>query len=435
MSSVVRQVRPIEDSQGEVLFNHLYGVDLDGYVQIAHIEDGNIHSKNYKKIKLKDAIEKYEGLKDIFITPNTTYNGKRLVKNIRQFRALYIDIDNRDWSFNDIVVEVWDLVNREEIPQPTMVINSGRGVHLYWRIANAPYQALITWQELEDYLYQQLKDLGADNRATDAARVLRLPGTINSKNNAECEIALIDEDTTYSMYKLREEYLKWKPKAFKTIETTEIINNKQVKHTVMQFFTSYSLHIARAEDILTICKLRNYNVTGCRNMIIHCYAYWLGVTTRDKDTLEEEVRELNSKFTMSLKDSEVKAILRCVPKAIDKFIAYEQGLRSGEVKRVSKGMRDKGGYWYRNETLIERLGITQEEEKHLKTIVSKKEKYRRCSEDKRDKRRNENGLTKREEKKQVLFKAVKELVNKGLSNKTIAIKLNLSVRQVQRYKK
>ena len=54
----------------------------------------------------------------------------------------------------------------------------------------------------------------------------------------------------------------------------------------------------------------------------------------------------------------LNAILRCIPKAIDKFIDYEQGIRSGEAKRVSKGMKDKGGYWYKNETLIEALNIT-----------------------------------------------------------------------------
>ena len=67
-----------------------------------------------------------------------------------------------------------------------------------------------------------------------------------------------------------------------------------------------------------------------------------------------------------MKDTEIKAILRCIPKAIDKFIEYEQGIRNCERKRVSKGMRDKGGYWYKNETLIERLDITPEEQTHMK---------------------------------------------------------------------
>ncbi len=77
-------------------------------------------------------------------------------------------------------------------------------------------------------------------------------------------------------------------------------------------------------------------------------------------------------------------------KILSKSIGYEQGLRSGEQKRVSKGMRDKEGYWYKNTILIERLGITANEQKHMKTIIGTDEKYERNNE-----RRNENGLTKK----------------------------------------
>ena len=87
-----------------------------------------------------------------------------------------------------------------------MVTDSGRGVHLYWRIQNAPFGALNTWQELQDYIYYNLKHLGADRKATDGARVLRLPGTINSKSDTDCKVLYIDNDVEYSMYELREEY-------------------------------------------------------------------------------------------------------------------------------------------------------------------------------------------------------------------------------------
>ena len=50
-------------------------------------------------------------------------------------------------------------------------------------------------------------------------------------------------------------------------------------------------------------------------------------------------------------------------------------------------------------------------------------------------RRNENGLTNREQDKQDKIKEVDNLVSKGLTNKEIAEQLNLSVRQVQRLKK
>ena len=44
----------------------------------------------------------------------------------------------------------------------------------------------------------------------------------------------------------------------------------------------------------------------------------------------------------------------------------------------------EGLYRYSNQTLIEQLGITPEEERHMKTLISTKEKYRRNNE-----RRNE----------------------------------------------
>ena len=56
---------------------------------------------------------------------------------------------------------IWLLHYEGKIPKPTMVTDSGRGIHLYWRIQNAPYGALNTWQELQDYIYYNLKHLGS----------------------------------------------------------------------------------------------------------------------------------------------------------------------------------------------------------------------------------------------------------------------------------
>ncbi|MGL4991132.1 MAG: DNA-binding response regulator [Sarcina sp.] len=414
--------------------DHLYLRDIDGYIQIMQLKNKKISEiKNYKGMTVADALGNYIGKKDTFISVNTSYNGRRLASNTRQFRALYIDLDHKDFGFNDLVYSVWDLVLGNKIPEPSMVVASGRGAHIYWRIEHAPYQAIATWQELEDYLCYQLKHLGADKKATDAARVLRLPDTLNSRNNKVCKVMIVNNSITYSMYELREKYLKWKPKTFKEIKVKE--NKKEFK--ILQFFTSYTLHITRAEDILTLCKMRKYKVTGYRNMILHCYAYWIGVTTRNNDNLEDVVNKLNNQFTEPLKQTEVNAIIRCVPKAIDKFLNYEQGLRAGEVKRVSKGMRDKGGYWYKNETLIERLDITIDEQKQLKTIIGTKVKYDRRrakdNESKKAKRRNKEGLTSREQEKQDLIKVIQKLKENGLSQSKVAIELSKGIATIKRY--
>ncbi|MDK2564224.1 DNA-binding response regulator [Romboutsia sedimentorum] len=421
--------------------DHLYNESTDGYIQILKLNEKNsadertIKIYNTRNDGLREIVEVLHNESDVFLAPNTMYLPKRRVENIRQFRALFQDIDCNKLGFEkaETVYMIWMLYHDGKVPKPTMVTDSGQGVHLYWRIENAPYGALNTWQELQDYIYYQLKHLGSDRKSTDGARVLRLPGTINSKNEANCEVLYIDNELEYSMYDLREQYLNYKPKSYQLqiVETkkndTRVISNR--------FFNSYSLHMERANDLQTLCKLRKYDMTGFRNMAIHCYAYWKGIYVRDSYELENVVMELNSAFTEPLKDTEIRAILRSVPKAIDKFIAYEQGRRSGECKRVSKGMRDKDGYWYKNDTLIERLEISRSEQKHMKTIIGIDEKYDRNNVKRRNSRRDEEGLTNREKEKLDNINKIKDLVNKGLKNKEISEMLNISIRQVQRLKK
>ncbi|MEY8624780.1 hypothetical protein AALJ34_14365 [Paraclostridium bifermentans] len=351
--------------------DHLYDDSTDGYIQILKLnneenkESSNTDSTkktieiyNTRNEELRDIVEVLHEENDVFVAPNTMYIPKRRVKNIRQFRSLFQDIDCQNVGLEkaETVYLVWKLYYEGKIPKPTMVTDSGRGIHLYWRIKNAPYGALNTWQELEDYIYYNLKHLGADKKATDSARVLRLPRTINSKNQLNCEILYIDDELEYTMYELRDKYLNYNPKSYQLqIQDTKGQNNKVISN---RFFNSYSLHMQRACDLQTLCKLRNFDMKGYRNMIIHCYAYWKGIYARNPDELKNEVFKLNNSFKEPLKYTEVKAVLRCISKAIEKFIEYEQGLRNGDIKKVSKRMMDKEGYWYKNTALIERLGIT-----------------------------------------------------------------------------
>lgn len=410
----------------------LFDETTDGYIQILKLrENDKIQIKNLRYEDL-EKIEKYKGQEDVFITPNTMYIPSRKVENVRQFRALYQDMDFEKLGLDksEVVYLIWILHYEDKIPKPSIVIDSGRGLHVYWIIKNAPYGAIQTWQELQDYLYHQLKHLGADIRATDGARVLRLPNTINSRSKTECNV-LYSELIEYSMYDLREKYLNYKSKVHKVkIQQTKKTGKKVINN---KFFNAYSLHMARAKDIQTLCKLRNYDVKGHRNMIIHCFAYWKGIYIRDEFELQNTVKELNNSFIEPLKENEIVSIVRSVGKAIDKFIEYEQGIRSGEDKRVTKGMRDKGGYWYKNETLIDRLCITKLEQKYMETIIGTDEKYKRKNEKRTP--RNENGLTKREQQKQDLIKKVKCLKEQGIKQKEIAEKLGISKGTVSKYLK
>lgn len=401
---------------------HLH-TDTDGYIQVARAAKDQFKTKCRTVEEIQELISSMLGLYDVYSTSNSFYIPQRRAGNIRQLRALFVDLDLPDnIGQNEAVYQVYELVALGEIPEPSMIVNSGQGVHLYWRIEHAPKQALYTWQELEDYLVSKLKPLGADSQATDCARILRLPQTINSKNGAECTVMQI-KDIRYSMYDLREKYLGY-VKSQKALQGTE--EKQTTSRTIKHLFNSYTLHKARLEDIEKLCELRKWDMRGYRSFSIHLFTYWSGVVNRDIDILAEIVDEFNQQFREPLKQSEVNAIVRSVPKAIDKFLEYEQGLRAKKVKRVSKGMKDKGGYWYTNDTLIDRLGITLEEQRQLQTIIGKEEKYRRNNEKRRTARRNEQGETAREQLKRERIEQVMELHTKGMTQQEIADKLQIT---------
>jgi DNA-directed RNA polymerase specialized sigma subunit len=105
-------------------------------------------------------------------------------------------------------------------------------------------------------------------------------------------------------------------------------------------------------------------------------------------------------------------------------------MRSGEDKRVSKAMKERGGYWYTNDRLIEMLDITEDEQRHLKTIISKGERQRRQNEARKKARRNKAGLTQREQQKQDRIKAVKELAEQGLNQTEAAKEIGITKARV-----
>ncbi|MDY7062241.1 MAG: hypothetical protein SO136_04945 [Sarcina ventriculi] len=113
---------------------------------------------------------------------------------------------------------------------------------------------------------------------------------------------------------------------------------------------------------------------------------------------------------------------------------FRQSLSEREVIRATKSaetvFKDKNkDYKYKNETLINLLEITEEEQKEMKTIISKDEYKRRKK--LRNTKAYENKLKtqgKLSEKEKLLQRRVKikDLLAKGLKQKDICSQLNIS---------
>ena len=182
---------------------------------------------------------------------------------------------------------------------------------------------------------------------------------------------------------------------------------------MVSLFNEYSLYYARVMDISKLCELRDYDVEGHREVILFLYRYFSACFIQDTEEALSRALELNAKFKKPLPENEVIRDTKSATRA------YENKL-----------------YKYTNTKLITILDITLDEQQHLRTIISGKEKYRRSAEEQKEKkkakRRNENGLTKKQQEMEDFKTKVEELKLEGLSLRAIAKELKISLGKVQR---
>tara|TARA_R110002153_G_scaffold5064_3_gene23691 strand:- start:2926 stop:3798 length:873 start_codon:yes stop_codon:yes gene_type:complete len=84
---------------------------------------------------------------------------------------LWIDIDT------GIVPKI---LFESKILRPTFCINSGRGIHLYWRLAK-PIEDQVGISQCENIMRKLCSLFGGDPAPTHSASTLRIPGSINFK--------------------------------------------------------------------------------------------------------------------------------------------------------------------------------------------------------------------------------------------------------------
>jgi len=103
-----------------------------------------------------------------------TRDGGGKKEHIREIPVLWVDID-----FNSTTPEEADRLIKDFPLLPSFTILSGGGYHLYWRLRELAGQGDIL--RVESILRGLAKVLKGDPGATDASRVMRVPGSFNVK--------------------------------------------------------------------------------------------------------------------------------------------------------------------------------------------------------------------------------------------------------------
>lgn len=132
---------------------------------------------------------------DVYISMNTLKAGSehRTKKDLAEIRHLYLDLDEAgDEKLERIHAD-------RQLPEPNYILNTSPGKHqVIWKVEG------FTLELAERTLRNLAREYGGDPAATDASRVLRLPGLRNHKYHPTLRVdAYRTADQSYSSHSFK----------------------------------------------------------------------------------------------------------------------------------------------------------------------------------------------------------------------------------------
>lgn len=387
----------------------------------------------YPVSKLADILPELTGETDVYFTQGRFYGYRRLVANLAGISAAWSEMDFYKvpelQGMHPLAVfeEALTLLERAKIPTPSLAISTGRGLAALWLHDPVPRQALPRWNAVQKRLHEVLKPLGADAGAKDAARVLRLAGTVNGKSGKVVE-ALRPPGEVWEFDRLADEVLPYTREEMAELRDLRIQRAarrpKRRLWTPGQRLTAGTLWEARLSDLQLLLRLRwdGELPPGRRDkwlFLAGCAMSWLAANP------EVMRRELYALAREAGGWSEGETVSRLGT------VIYRAMMAEGGEKIVYGGVEVDPRYRFKNQTVLDWLEITADEERHMKTLISQTEKARRRAE----KRRRE-GATPRQviaSKAANRREEARRRAAGGEPHKDIAEALGLSVHTVRSY--
>lgn len=447
--------------------------EQDGFITLAGKENTKWVQHHYKYNELYENIEKALNLHaNLYITPNSFWKPQRKIEYIRHLNSLFIDVDfyKIDKYKNKNHLEVMEIIKKDIfdeniLPSPTFALYTGRGLAFYWLIEPCPVTALPLWNVIQRYFLETLERMGGDAKSIDSARVMKLAGSLHLSNNKRAKLYIFDENLIYKLGDIQENYLPelspdkesigdrvhkrkhlTSEEYYKKVNEHKSTKGKTKKQKrVINLYNQLNLHYSRLMDLVKLLEIRDgmcreekgaLSPKGQRETMCFLYRYWYCCYCSDEDMALEYTLEFNQSFKKPLTNDEVINITNSAVKAYREWLedenikndltltAQEKADKMG--KTVGKGKYSHKGYNYTNAKLIKMLGITEDEMKEMKTIISKKVKLDRQFAKEKAARRNDEGLTPKQKEKKDRQEKILSLAEQGLSIMEIVKETGLS---------
>lgn len=443
-----RQAYPMTPSQHAEL---LHPLKAKGWATVAHIlpEPAGWKEQSWAPWELEAGLAGAEGQTDTYLSQNRFRGKRRAVAQILELCGLYSDVDYytvpqlRGLLPEAVLEKALERLSEAGVPEPSLALSSGQGLYLIWLHVPVSRKHQPAWNVCQDRIYRVLKTLGADPKARDAARVLRIAGTTNSKNGATVRFLGDVAEKVYSFEDLAQALVinPAREDGEERVEPCADLYSLAVQRAARglrnhpQGWSEASLWEGRLTDLQHLRRLR-YGEGPMEDfrdrwLFIACTAIsWLvvpEVLDREALALAEEAGGWDERRTRS----DLSQVLK-------------------RARRAAKGetVEFKGRLWdprhhFRNETIIEWLEITPEEEREMVVTISAGEESRRRrlrNREYQEKKRRAARVKPRaqydKERDSALRKkeaAARHLKKCGVPTKEIAARMEVSERSIQRW--
>lgn len=262
-----------------------------------------------------------------YVTHNGFAGRKRRLDGVRQLSALFFDIDCHDAPIDrlpalvgKVACSIRSAVDALVLPEPSLVVDSGRGVHLYYVLRRSvPYRLAAGQLNLKgERLFRAVQEqigcileevvanvAGAklDRSVFDHARVSRIPGTWNPKARRYAKLLHSSDDyhdlKTLALYKPTQSRAKLKKGG-----------GRRGSHS--------RLMLSRLHKLEELQEYRAHRCLGCRERMAFVF-YNTAVQVYNNHEAVKRLVVFNAKFTAPLPRCEIDGVVASVDKCINAF--------------------------------------------------------------------------------------------------------------------
>lgn len=363
---------------------------------------------------------------EAYLSQSGFNRSRRSLETLSTIPALFTDLDYGDVPAMRRLTtpQLFERIRRDlpDLPPPTLTAASSlRGAYGVW-VLNEPLPAdqLPVWQPVQNTLCSVLKPYGADFRARDATRVLRVPG---SRHHSGAVVRYEQTGPCYPFATLQRAVAALAPPPPTATEQ----RTKQPGKRPARLLNGYSLAYGRMADLRLIARNRGLLTDGRKRFlfVFSCAAAWF------LHSADELARECEGFAADHFKDGH-RYTRRMISTTLRRFDSAKAGVRvQWNSPRGAVDVDPR--YRLRNETIRETLELDDGELQECRVIIPaalkrerdllRKEQQRR----KRGAKERAEYLAAAQARKQMVL----SLVEQGVPVQQIAEQLSCSRRRIE----